>query len=259
MSSVRGLLEILRRTCTRQPFSDVFRHFQVHAGPMLCRGMRVDGAQSHASHAQLQPPLREARPVTGSSQNSVPLPRGARAFPLSRLPRIARDNGPRRQQSAPQPRAPQHPHAPTRVSSTTGAVAMEGGPHLVQAFQALRSLFTAFLVLLGLLDNSILHVHDTSQEPVNTTAPCACTESGQRRRPNVCVLPLIHVAGKGAHQNRPVFCGPLALGLRGLWRLGGGLGDIGGDQVKVGPSGGDNVAGRHRHAQNMISVAEHVS
>ena len=129
----------------------------------------------------------------------------------------------------------------------------------MQAFQALRSLFTAFLVLLGLLDNSILHVHDTSQEPVHTTAPCACTGCGPLRRPNVCVFPLIHVVGKGAHQNRPVFCSPLALGLWGLWRLGGGLGDIGGDQVKVGPSGGDNVAGRHRHAQNMISVAEHVS
>ena len=128
----------------------------------------------------------------------------------------------------------------------------------MQAFQALRSLFTAFLVLFGLLDNSILHVHDTSQEPVHDSAMrvhrMQCHGGGRKY-----VFPLIHVVGKGAHQNRPVFCGPLAFGLWGLWRLGGGLGDIGGDQVKVGPSGGDNVAGRHRHAQNMISVAEHVS
>jgi hypothetical protein len=73
-----------------------------------------------------------------------------------------------------------------------------------------------------------------------------------------CMFSLSSMVWVRAHQNRPVFCGPLALGLWGLWRLGGGLGDIGGDQVKVGPSGGDNVAGRHRHAQNMISVAYHV-
>mmetsp|Transcript_80490 Transcript_80490/g.130459 ORF Transcript_80490/g.130459 Transcript_80490/m.130459 type:complete len:137 (+) Transcript_80490:608-1018(+) len=53
-------------------------------------------------------------------------------------------------------------------------------------------------------------------------------------------------------QYRPVFSGTLVLGLLEFRGLGAGLGDIGGNQVKVSPSGGDNVAVRHLSAQNML-------
>jgi len=55
-----------------------------------------------------------------------------------------------------------------------------------------------------------------------------------------------------AYQYRPVFSGTLVLGLLEFRGLGAGLGDIGGNQVKVSPSGGDNVAVRHLSAQNML-------
>ena len=54
------------------------------------------------------------------------------------------------------------------------------------------------------------------------------------------------------YQYRPVFSGTLVLGLLEFRGLGAGLGDIGSNQVKVSPSGGDNVAVRHLSAQNML-------